>query len=166
MSENAALVSGGTVNSEPHSLASAPSVGGRRFMIGLLWFGAIATLAYWVIWFGVDRSWLAAADTPAYYAYENAFPLADGWMVVTGALGAVALHRRRASSLLWMLLAGSASIFLSAMDVLFDLENGIYRSKDVGSVAVELFINVGCLAGGIAIIVFAWRHRRYFESLE
>ena len=41
--------------------ALSPSEGGRRAMIGLLWFGSLATLAYWVIWFGVDRSWLATA---------------------------------------------------------------------------------------------------------
>jgi hypothetical protein len=148
---------------EPHRGATAPSVIGRRFMIGLLWFGTIATIAYWVIWFGVDRSWLATTDTPTYYAFENAFPLADAWMAVTGALGAVALQQRKHSALLWMLLTGSASIFLSGMDVLFDLENGLYRSKDVGSVAVELFINVACLAGGSAVIVWAWRHRRHLD---
>jgi hypothetical protein len=135
-------------------------------MVGLLWFGALATLAYWVIWFGVDRRWLANADTPSYYAFENAFPAADAWMAVTGALGAIALQRRRASALLWMLLAGSASIYLAGMDILFDLENGIYRSPDVGSVAVELFINMGCLTGGAAIVLFAWRNRRYFLSLD
>jgi hypothetical protein len=147
-----------------------PSDGGRRGMIGLLWFGALATLAYWVVWFGVDRSWLATADTPAYYSFENAFPIADGWMAVTGALGAIALQRRRPSALLWMLLAGSAALYLSGMDILFDLENGIYRpSASAGgamNVAVELFINVGCLVGGIAIIVYAWRYRGYFLSLE
>jgi hypothetical protein len=65
-----------------------------------------------------------------------------------------------------MLLAGSASIYLAGMDILFDLENGIYRSPDVGSVAVELFINMGCLTGGAAIVLFAWRNRRYFLSLD
>jgi hypothetical protein len=146
-----------------------PSDRARRGMIGLLWFGSLATLAYWIVWFGVDRSWLATADTPAYYSFEDAFPIADGWMAVTGALGAIALQRRRSSALLWMLLAGSAALYLAGMDVLFDLENGIYRaSSSAGgavNVAVELFINVGCLAGGIAIIAFAWRHRAYFLSL-
>ena len=153
----------------PAPMAS-PSNGGRRAMIGLLWFGSLATLAYWVIWFGVDRSWLATADTPAYYAFENAFPIADGWMAVTGALGAVALQRRQPSALLWMLLAGSAALYLAGMDVLFDLENGIYRpsasANGVANVAVELFINVGCLVGGIAIIAFAWRYRAHFMSLD
>jgi hypothetical protein len=150
--------------------ALSPSEGGRRAMIGLLWFGSLATLAYWVIWFGVDRSWLANGDTPEYYAFENSFPLADGWMAVTGALGAVALQRRQASALLWMLLAGSAALFLAGMDVLFDLENGIYRASasagGAANVAVELFINVGCLVGGTAIIAFAWRHRAYFLRLD
>lgn len=133
-------------------------------MIGLLWFGSVATVAYWIIWFFVDRSWLATADTPAYYAFENAFPLADAWMAVTGALAAVALQRSRPSALLWMLLAGSATLFLGGMDVLFDLENGIYRHGDPGNVAVELLINVGCLAGGTAVIRYAWRHREALLS--
>jgi hypothetical protein len=145
---------------------SEPSSAGRRWMIGLLWFGSVATVAYWVVWFGINRSWLATVDTPSYYAFENAFPGSDAWMAVTAALGAIALQRRRASALLWMLLAGSASVYLAGMDILFDLENGIYRQGDAGGVAVEAFINVGCLAGGIAIIAFAWRHRRHFLSLE
>jgi hypothetical protein len=146
--------------------ADGPSVGGRRFIIGLLWFASLATVAYWVIWFGVDRRWLATADTEAYYTFENAFPLADGWMAATAALAALALHRRSGAALLWMLLAASASLYLGAMDVLFDLENGIYRHGDPGSVAVEAFINIGCLAGGVAIILFAWRHRRHWLALE
>jgi hypothetical protein len=133
---------------------------GRRFMIGLLWFGSIATTAYWVVWFGVNRAWLATVDTPSYYAFENAFPLSDAWMTVTGALAAIALQRRRPEALLWMLLAGSATLFLGGMDVLFDLENGIYLHGDPGNVATEALINVGCLAGGTAVIRFAWRHRR------
>lgn len=155
----------------PENPFAPPSNASRRFMIGLLWFGSIATLAYWTVWFGVDRAWLATADTPAYYTFENAFPIADGWMAGTGALGAVALMRRKAAALLWMLLSGSAALYLAGMDVLFDLENGIYRvgaggSGAVANVAVELFINVGCLLGGIAIVRHAWRHRAYFLSLR
>jgi hypothetical protein len=170
MSESSTLSSSVAPSGARSPAELAPSARGRRVMMGLLWFGALSTLAYWVVWFGVDRSWLATADTPAYYSFENAFPIADGWMAVTGALGAIALQRRRASALLWMLLAGSAALYLSGMDVLFDLENGIYRASasagGIANVAVELFINVGCFAGGIAIVVFAWRYRAYFLSLE
>lgn len=146
--------------------AHAPTVAGRRFILGLLWFGAIATAAYWTIWFGVDRGWLATASTPSYYAFENAFPLSDAWMAVTGALAALALHRGKASALLWMLLTGSASVYLAGMDILFDLENGIYVHADPASLVVEAFINAACLGGGAAVIRFAWRHRRHLMALR
>ncbi|MGD0676875.1 MAG: hypothetical protein ABSC94_15790 [Polyangiaceae bacterium] len=135
-------------------------------MIGILWFGALATVAYWIVWFFVDRSALATIDRPEYYAFENAFPIADAWMATTGVLAAVALHRRRPTALLWMLLAGSATLFLACMDVLFDFENGIYQRGELGSVLVELFINVSCLLGGAAVIRFAWRHRVDLLSVD
>ncbi len=28
---------------------------GAGFILGVLLFGVVATLAYWVVWFGVDR---------------------------------------------------------------------------------------------------------------
>jgi hypothetical protein len=133
---------------------------GERFILGLLIFGVVATTAYWVVWFGVDREILASAHTSEYYAFENAFPLADAWMVVTGLAATVALLRRRASTLLWCIAAGTNSVYLGLLDVLFDLENGIYTSPDRGAVAVELAINVLTLSMGTVVIAWAWRQRR------
>lgn len=135
-------------------------------MLGVLIFGTVATIAYWVVWFGVDRELLAAAHTPEYYAYENAFPLADGWMVLAGIAATLALLRRRASAFLFSVLAGSSSIFLGLLDVLFDLEHGIYASPDTGAVAVEVTINALTLAMGAAVVVWAWRVRRELARFE
>lgn len=128
-------------------------------------FAVSSTIAYWVVWFGVDRDILAAAHTPSYYAFETAFPLADAWLVFAGIAGASALLRRRASTLLWSLIGGSASVYLGLLDVLFDLQNGIYASPDLGAVAVEVLINVLTIALGAVIIVWAWRQRRVLMSL-
>src|SRR5262249_24510010 len=114
---------------------------GRGFVIGVLIFGVVATAAYWVVWFGIDREILASAHTASYYAFETSFPLADAWMVLTGAAATVALVRRRASAFLWCVAAGTNSVYLGLLDVLFDLENGVYRSPDGGAVAVEVSIN-------------------------
>jgi hypothetical protein len=138
-------------------------------MIALGVVGAVATFAYWTIWFGVNRDWLASAHTQSYYVFENAFPLADAWMTFCLGMAAFTLWRRRPSALLWLLLSGSAAIYLGAMDVLFDLENGIYMSPwngsggDLGGVVVEVLINIFCLAGGAAAVRFGWRHRAYFH---
>lgn len=145
--------------------AKAPDVPGRRFIIGVVVFGVVATVAYWVVWFGVDRELLASAHTESYYAFENAFPLADAWMALTGVAATTALVRRRASALLWCIAAGATSIYLGLLDVLFDLENGIYRSPDAGAVAVELTINALTLALGIVVLGWAWRNRQELARL-
>jgi hypothetical protein len=141
---------------------------GRKAVLALAIVGALATLAYWVIWFFVDRDWLASAHTESYYAYENSFPLADAWLTWCLACAAFTLWKRRESAMLWLLLGGSAALYLGGMDVLFDLENGIYRAPtgDWGSVVVEVLINVFCLVGGAVAVVYGWRQRRYFASLS
>jgi hypothetical protein len=81
-------------------------------------------------------------------------------MTVTGAAATFALLRRRASALLWTIAAGSVSIYLGCLDVLFDLENGIYRSADSGGVIVEIVINALTLSMGAVVLIWAWRARR------
>ncbi|MEI9941042.1 MAG: hypothetical protein WDO69_27815 [Pseudomonadota bacterium] len=138
---------------------------GGRFILGVIVFGVLATLAYWLVWFGIDRDILATAHSESYYAFENSFPAADLWMVFTGLGAVIALVRRRASSLLWIIAAGATSIYLGLLDVLFDLENGIYYSADTGGILVEIAINVLTLAFGAVIIIWAWRARRELSRL-
>ena len=133
---------------------------GGGFILGVLIFGVVATTAYWVVWFGVNRELLASAHTESYYAFENSFPAADAWMTFVGLAATVALFRRRASALLWSIAAGTTSIYLGLLDVLFDLENGIYHSSDTGGVIVEMVINVLTLSMGAVVLVWAWRSRR------
>src|SRR5450432_190344 len=133
---------------------------GGRFILGVLIFGVVATIAYWVVWFGVNRELLASAHTESYYAFQNSFPAADAWMTFVGLAATVALFRRRASALLWSIAAGTTSVYLGLLDVLFDLENGIYRSPDSGGVIVEIVINVLTLSMGAVVLIWAWRSRR------
>jgi hypothetical protein len=136
-----------------------------RLVIGIMVAAAIITVAYWVIWFGIDRSILASSQAPAYFTFENAFPAADGWLAITLLVGAVGLARRRPWGLLSTLLAGGAGIYLGCMDVLFDLENGIYlvpRGADPSPVMIEIIINVLTFGLGIVIISYVWRHRAWF----
>jgi hypothetical protein len=138
---------------------------GGRLILGVLIFGVVATVAYWVVWFGVDREILGSAHTESYYAFENSFPVAEAWMTLVGLAAAVALLRRHASALLWSIAAGTTSIYLGFLDVLFDLENGIYRSSDTGGVAVEITINVLTLSMGAVVLAWAWKSRRELSAL-
>jgi hypothetical protein len=147
-------------------LMDTPRPAGWRLALGLMIFATVATLLYWIVWFFVDRALLANQDSPAYYAFENAFPLADAWLAAMSLLGAVALYRRWRTALLWILLGASAAIYLGLLDVLFDLENGIYTSANRASVAVEAVINVLSFAIGGYMIGFAWRARHQLLGVD
>jgi hypothetical protein len=135
-----------------------------RLTLGLVVAAFLALVVYWVIWFFVNREWLASLDTPAYYVFENAFPAADGWLALACALGGWALWKRRGSALFWLVAGGSASVYLGLMDVLFDLENGVYLAPkgDVGAVATEVAINAYSLGVGAWAMWFGWRNRGWF----
>ncbi len=138
---------------------------GLRLVVGLMVFAAVITVAYWVIWFGVDRNMLASSQAPAYFTFENAFPAADAWLALTLVVGALGLARRRLWGLFSTLLAGGAGVYLGCMDVLFDLENGIYqvpRGADPSPVIIEIIINVLTFALSIGILAYLWRNRVWF----
>jgi len=120
----------------------------------VLWLACAITVAYWVVWYAGDRAWLASLHTPEYYAFENAFPVADAWLAFSCAAAAVTLGRR--SGTFWLIAAGSASVYLSAMDVLFDLEHGVYATGG-GAAAAEIAINVATLVLGVWLLRAGWR---------
>lgn len=128
-----------------------------RGLVIALWIGVAAIAAYWTIWFLIDRSWLASLDTPAYYAFENSFPLADAWLAFAAAAAAITVRANRPSAAFWLIAAGSAALYLAAMDVLFDLENAVYTGGDHTAAATELVINAGTLALGSWALVAGWR---------
>jgi hypothetical protein len=134
-----------------------------RLTLGLVLAAFIALVAYWLVWFFVDRELLASANTPSYYAFENSFPAADGWLALACGATALALHRRRPSALFWLLVGGSSAIYLGLEDVLFDLENGIYLAPkgDWGAVGTEIAINAYSLGVGAWALAFGWRHRTW-----
>jgi hypothetical protein len=131
---------------------------GRRVVITTLLAGAALDIVYWALWFGA-RSTVASETTRAYYDFENAFPPADGWLFVSF-LAAYTLWRRRPAALFWLLVAGGSTLYLLGLDVLYDLEHGIW-AKGGGGV-FELAINVATAVVGFSILRWAWRRR---ESL-
>jgi hypothetical protein len=144
--------------------AERASPRGTGVTIALVLLALIAFVAYWAIWFFGDRSWLASMDTHEYFVFENSFPAADAWLALACGAGAWALWKKQPSALFWLLVGGSSAVYLGLMDVLFDLENGVYRAPrgDWGAVGTEIAINVYSLGVGAWAMAFGWRNRRWF----
>lgn len=122
----------------------------------MLVVAVVIDVAYWTIWF-TNRSWIESDTTQAYVEFENAFPLADAWLGLTCVLAFVALGRRSPTALLWLIAAGSAGMYLFGMDVLYDLENGIYTEGSSG--IIEAGINAITLAFSVIALRWAWTRR-------
>ncbi|HEY2387552.1 MAG TPA: hypothetical protein VGK30_11370 [Candidatus Binatia bacterium] len=126
----------------------------------LLLIAGAGTLAYWTAFFTSDL--VQATVEPCYLVFERTFPAADAWAAVTAILCALGLLRRRPEAVLFGVAAGSAFTFLGLMDVLYNLEHGMY-AVHTPEMAYETLINVVCLTLGPATMACVWRWRRRLD---
>lgn len=128
----------------------------RRTVQAMLVAAIVVDAAYWLVWF-TQRDWIASEHRTAYYEFENAFPLADLWLGLACILALVGLQRRQPAALFWLICAGSAGLYLCAMDLLYDLEHGILTEGAGG--AIEMVIVLLTLAFSVTVLTWSWRHR-------
>src|SRR6478736_8913600 len=103
-------------------MSDAPAAGhlpldgrARTAVLAAMVFGAALMVTYWVLWFAA-RDTVASDTTQSYYDFENAFPVADAWILVCLVGGIVALLRRSHWTLFWLLAGGGAGVYLACMD--------------------------------------------------
>lgn len=127
-----------------------------RILAGLLILGAIVTALYWWSYFtGGD---VMVLRERWYTAFESSFPVADGWMALCMLGAGFGLWSGRPWGAKLGLLAGSALLYLAAMDITFDVENGMYAMASANdAMKFEVFINVTTLLLGIWAIAASWR---------
>lgn len=128
--------------------------GADRLHAVLMVLAALGTVAYWVTYFTSGATHVRTDEV--YLAFENAFPLADGWMVACYMLSAYFLWLNDRRAVLWGIAAGSAMIFLGCMDFLFNLEQGHFRSPISGEMWAEIVIVTFCLTFGPFTIWRLW----------
>jgi hypothetical protein len=153
-----------TIQAEPvprrQDLPMSESADYERWRAGItagLITAAILIVAFWVLWWA-DRGLIASRSTRSYYAFEEGFQLADGWLLLAVLAAAVQLIRRRGAALVWLVAAGGAGLYLLGMDMYYDLGHGIYGSGTGG--VTELVIDVLIAAGSIVVLRWAWVQRR------
>jgi hypothetical protein len=129
---------------------------GRRRVVGALVAAAVLIVLSWAVWL-LDRTLLASDTRPAYYEFEAAFALADAWLVFCLVAGARALAARRPTALLWLLAAGGAGGFLVGMDVLYNLQHGVWFASRRG--LAELLTNLATGAATVGVLAWSWPRR-------
>lgn len=128
----------------------------NRALALLLIIGALVTAFYWWSYFtGGD---VMVLHERWYTAFESSFPVADGWMALCMLAAGVGLWRGDAWGARAGLLAGSALIYLAAMDITFDVGNGMYAMAATNdAMKFEVFINVTTVLLGAWTLAASWR---------
>jgi hypothetical protein len=121
----------------------------------------ITTVAYWVEFFSSGR--VRTSEDQAYVDFERAFPLADAYMAAAFLAGAGLLRRGRPAAVPVGIAAGSAMVFLGAMDTLYNLQHGKYRSM-TPEMAVETLINAVSFTFGPFTMYRLWKARGRLEG--
>jgi hypothetical protein len=127
-----------------------------RILSSVLLLGAAVTIAYWVNYFVAGD--VRVVPDLWYSAFEDAFPMADGWMCLCLIGAGIGFWRGKRSAPFFGLMAGSALLYLAAMDITFNVEHGLYGLLPAsGPMAIEALINVASLALGITTVTLCWR---------
>src|SRR3569832_243007 len=129
---------------------------GDKVLSALLILGAAVTAFYWWSYFtGGD---VMVCQERWYTAFESSFPVADGWMALCMLGAGIGLWTGTSWGAKLGLLAGSALIYLAAMDITFDVENGMYALAATNdAMKFEVFINATTLILGVWTILASWR---------
>jgi len=131
----------------------------RRVLGICLILTAAVTVAYWVDYF--TSAEVAVVPARWYTAFESSFPVADGWMALTSLLAGIGFWRGSTWAGRLGLLAGSALLYLAAMDITFNLENGLYPlARASNAMRFEMLINGWSLVLGVVTVVAGWRAGR------
>jgi len=129
---------------------------GERILGGLLVLAALVTAYYWWDYFqGGD---VMVIKDRWYTAFESSFPVADGWLSLCCLLAGFGFFLGNRTAPLFGLMAASAFFYLAAMDITFDVENGMYTMASTSdAMKFEVFINISCLILGLWTLVVSWR---------
>ena len=125
-------------------------------MAAVLLAVALLVAAYWIAWLA-HRSLVASETGASYTQFEDAFPLADAWLALCLVAASFCLTTARRAALFWLLAGGGAGLYLFAMDVLYDLQHGIWGKG--GNGLVELAINLVTLGLSLYVLQWAWGRR-------
>jgi hypothetical protein len=117
----------------------------------LLLITAVVTVAYWVDFF-VHGS-VNVVDAEWYIRFQRAIPAADVFMAISCAVSAIGLLAGSPVGVGFALVAAGALLFLGLLDVLFNIDNGLYAHlRSSWPMRGELVINLWCLAfGGVLL---------------
>jgi len=114
----------------------------------------VLTIVFWVLFLFVPNS-VQSSTEKCYMVFQHSFVAADMWMCVAFFLSAYFLYNRNVAGVLWGIVAGGTFVFLGLMDILYNIENGMYKHINAG-MFFEILINLTSIVFGGFTINYVW----------
>ncbi len=115
----------------------------------------VFTIIFWILFFFVPNS-VQSSNERCYMVFQRSFVAADLWMSIAFFLSAHYLYHHETAGVLWGIVAGGTFVFLGLMDVLYNIENGMYKNMNTG-MFFEVLINLVSIGFGSFTIHYTWR---------
>jgi len=136
-----------------------------NIVIGIGFFAVTAISLYWITWFTapqlIQSRTPEASDYQIYVSFEQAFPLADGFVASAALIGVIGLWRMKSWGFLSMVLAAGGAIFLGLMDLLYDIQHRMFVPLNAET-TIELIIVIITLLLGPMMAALLWKRRKDF----
>jgi hypothetical protein len=129
---------------------------GDRVNAVALGLGGAAMIGYWVSFF--TNGAVRTSDDRAWLDFEKSFVLADSYLAAVGLAAAPQMWRGRPPAVGLGIAAGSATTFLGLMDLLYNIQHGLYSDRS-SEMKLETALNVASLVLGPLTMVRMWRAR-------
>src|ERR1700761_7802394 len=129
---------------------------GERMLGASLIAAALGNFYYWYRHF-MGGSDAIATDARWYATFEAAFPVADTWLSLCAILASIGFWLGRSWAGKFGLLAASAFLYLAAMDITFNIENGMYALfASNEAMKYEVLIKPVCVILGVWTLIVSW----------
>jgi hypothetical protein len=128
-----------------------------RFVAKLELMVAAGIVLFWVAFFTADMNPFSGPHRrDIYMAFESSLPGADLLLALFLVVGGTGMLRQKAYGSIFTLVSAGGLIFLGAVDISFNLKQGIYGLGPVEAIMNGL-INLTCLGVGFFLIRTIWQ---------
>jgi hypothetical protein len=127
---------------------------------GVAWVafsGSGLLVLFWVLYFSGALAF--GGDDPLMTEFEAAFPLADAMLAGILFTAGLGLWRGKRFGDFCLTAGAGMTLYLGILDLTFYSRQGLYAPL-TSEGAVELFVNLLCVVGGLVGLGFAWMLRR------
>jgi hypothetical protein len=120
----------------------------------------ILDITFWTAWF-IDPRLITEDTSEAFMHYENAFPLGHLLVVITVLLAYLALRNPRwaSAALISLPAAAGAKGYITGVDVLYNIQHGLYLGSPPYYIVLRLTLNLLTLAFTLIALRWTWAQR-------